>query len=289
MFGGGTFPESAKATLSLRDDELFVTWDSSIDTGGQAHLLRSLADEKSELKSRRRYTWQEFKDEVSESGHYRYIYRGQQDSSWRLRTAFHRSGRFNLRKYTKMYLPIVHQHIIPHTNIIFDRDNPAQNGAFLSLAQHHGFPTPLLDWSYSPFVAVFFAFRGMTNSVALDGKSARVFVFDKGGWEKDLPQLQDLFTPRRHFSVLETLPIENPRMIPQQALSTVTNLDDIEPYIQLLEKEAGKTYLRVIDIPHSNRDYVLGDLAKMGITAGSIFPGLDGVCEQMKDRFFPST
>jgi len=288
LIDSGQFPASAQATLSLIGEELHVHWTSSINTEGTANLIPSLANRPSTISSPDQFTWEGFRSIVSSHEHYRFIYRGQQHSDWRLRTHFHRSGRFNLHSYTKRHLPIVHQHITPHTNVFLDRDNARQNGAFLSLAQHHGFPTPLLDWTYSPFVAIFFAFRGMKNSVASDGGSVRVFYFDKGEWEKDLPQYQDLFTPYRHFSVLETFPIENPRMIPQQALSTVTNLDDIESYIQFAEKKIGKTYLNVIDIPHSHRDEVLGDLAKMGITAGSIFPGLDGVCEQMKNRFFPS-
>jgi hypothetical protein len=40
--------------------------------------------------------------------------------------------------------------------------------------------------------------------------------------------------------LLDALAIENTRMIPQQALSTITNVDDIESYIQGTE-QAGKT------------------------------------------------
>jgi hypothetical protein len=31
---------------------------------------------------------------------------------------------------------------------------------------------------------------------------------------------------------------------------------------------------------------VMQDLALMGITAGALFPGLDGACLQLKERFF---
>jgi hypothetical protein len=30
------------------------------------------------------------------------------------------------------------------------------------------------------------------------------------------------------------------------------------------------------------------ELALMGITAGSLFPGLDGACEELRERLFPS-
>ena len=74
-------------------------------------------------------------------------------------------------------------------------------------------------------------------------------------------------------------------MIPQQAASTITNVDDIESYIQSVQQN-GKTYLRAIDLPVNNRRQVVRDLSYMGITAGSLFPGLDGACEELKERNF---
>ena len=75
-------------------------------------------------------------------------------------------------------------------------------------------------------------------------------------------------------------------MIPQQALSTITNIDDIEFYISQLEKLHQKTYLEVIDLPVIDRPRIMKELAMMGITAGSLLPGLDGTCEALRERFF---
>ncbi|MDT3778261.1 hypothetical protein PJI16_11905 [Nitrospira sp. MA-1] len=110
-------------------------------------------------------------------------------------------------------------------------------------------------------------------------------VFDQLQWKSDWPQLVMLATAVPHVSIGEFLAIENERMIPQQAASTVTNVDDIESYIKLKESP-GKTYLSAIDLPASERDKVVQELRFMGITAGSLFPGLDGACEELKDRNF---
>jgi hypothetical protein len=79
--------------------------------------------------------------------------------------------------------------------------------------------------------------------------------------------------------------MENERVIPQQAASTVTNVDDIESYIESKESGTGK-YLWAIDLPVRERRSVVRELSYMGITAGSLFPGLDGACEELMERNF---
>jgi hypothetical protein len=159
-----------------------------------------------------------------------------------------------------------------------------ENGAFYNLVQHHGYPTPLLDWSYSPFVAAFFAFR-YAERIADDGP-VRIFVFDRKQWVSDFNQLQKIAPARLHFSIMEFSAVGNERLVPQQAISSITNVEDIESYVRSREREKKKTYLRVIDLPKSERKKAMRELRLMGITAGSLFPGLDGACEALRAAQF---
>jgi hypothetical protein len=174
------------------------------------------------------------------------------------------------------------------TKHVFNVQIPEETGAFYNLVQHHGYPTPLLDWTYSPYVAAFFAYRRISNEKAARAKpdeNVRIFVFDQAKWRADWQQHNALIVPIQHVSVMEFLAIENERLIPQQGASTLTNVDDIETYVMSKESEA-KKYLWAIDLPVRERRDVARELAYMGITAGSLFPGLDGACEELKQRNF---
>ncbi|MDQ3315597.1 MAG: FRG domain-containing protein [Verrucomicrobiota bacterium] len=202
-----------------------------------------------------------------------------------MRTKFHRSHRKDLVKYVVEDIPLAYRTLTARTKHLFDLGNPGQLGAFWNLLQHHGYPTPLLDWTYSPFVAAFFAYRRKQSHGAPSDK-IRIFIFDRASWMRDYAQLQVINFAQPHFSVLEALAIENARALPQQSLSTLTNVDDIESYIRISEQQTGKKYLKAIDLPASQRREVMVELSLMGITAGSLFPGLDGACEELYGRMF---
>lgn len=111
-------------------------------------------------------------------------------------------------------------------------------------------------------------------------------IFDLGAWEKDFKQGKNLISAFKHLSVVEFLAIENERMIPQQSVPTATNINDIESYVSDCEVLMSKKYLTAVDIPVSERSGIIKELSYMGITAGALFPGLDGVCEELKERNF---
>jgi hypothetical protein len=63
-------------------------------------------------------------------------------------------------------------------------------------------------------------------------------------------------------------------------------VDDIETYIAEKEAATKKQFLRMVDLPVSERDLVIRELTLMGVTAGSLFPGVEGTCEELRERFF---
>src|SRR5215471_829025 len=214
------------------DKSLSLRWTTSMKTEGQCELPRSRAGEPSDLVPLDK-EWEAYKGYISCLEVRRYLFRGQ-TQPWRLRSSFHRAGRADLTRFLNEDIQTLHKHLSARTKHVFNLEIPNENGAFFNLVQHHGYPTPLIDWTYSPYVAAFFAYRGISNEEADNAPATskvRVLVLDQRHWRSDFPQIPWLEPATQHFSILEFLAIENERMIPQQAVSTVTNVDDIEAFI----------------------------------------------------------
>lgn len=281
-----TVSKYADVTGSWGNDSLELSWTTDIGATGICVLPRSMADKPSELVALDK-EWGAYKEYVARLEGRRYLFRGQ-NKPWRLRTSFHRTRRADLTRFLSEDVQVLHKHLSARTKHVFNLESPNENGAFFNLVQHHGYPTPLLDWTYSPYVAAFFAYRGISNekaAIADTGDKVRILVFDQAQWRTDWKQLHQLLTAVLHVTIGEFMAIENERMIPQQAASTVTNVDDIESYIKSKESN-GKKYLSAIDLPVRDRKQVVRELGYMGITAGSLFPGLDGACEELSERNF---
>jgi hypothetical protein len=275
--------EKANVKLKVSGNRLEVDAVSDIGITLNSVLEKPPEEEKSKILGKK-MTWSEFKLYISEISKSTYLFRGQQ-KPWRLCTSFHRRGRYRVNQFADKDVKQLHQKLSAITSHFFDLTQPDQNGAFFNLLQHHGYPTPLLDWSHSPYVAAFFAFRDWPIKYSGD-EVVRVYMFNNVEWQKRYLQIQNLDPPYPHLSVMEFIAINNPRLIPQQAVTTVTNIHDIEAYVLAREKETHIRYLEAIDIPASEREVAMRDLRFMGITAGSMFPGIDGVCEELRERNF---
>lgn len=283
----GILPAEVSVSLSLNGDRLSGHWSTDAETKGSVDLRRSKASTASlYTPDTEIVSWDTFQSKVSKLAKepYRYIFRGQA-APWRLRTSFHRTNRKDLWRYWNDDIPRVRHASIGVGGQVFDRLNADHNGAFMHLLQHHGYPTPMLDWTYSPYIAAFFAYSSASPD-AKGGPPMRIFMFDAEEWRADYNQLLHITLCKPHFSLLEPVALRNPRALPQQSVAAITNLDDIETYIRLREEQSGKQYLRVFDLDPLERNSALRQLGLMGISPGSMFPGIEGVCREYRDRHF---
>jgi hypothetical protein len=132
----------------------------------------------------------------ADPGNRRFLYRGQPDSEWKLTTT--------LDRYLLVPVPMkdyyryafrVKPRIETYLNRIWDVPTPPEyeewlnsldgvwfpNFAgyeYLAFLRHHGFPSPFLDWTASPYLAAFFATRDVESPA--DWMSVYVFLEDIG-------------------------------------------------------------------------------------------------------------
>jgi hypothetical protein len=275
--------DTSKVELNFEGNKLNISSFSDIGVELICTLEKSNDTNQSIIKGEKK-SWIQFKELISGMESSKYLFRGQKEP-WRLRTTFHRGERYRISEFTNKDVKQLHQRLSAITKHYFDLAVPDQNGAFFNLLQHHGYPTPLLDWSYSPYVSAFFAFRSWNLGYEGEGY-IRIYLFDNEAWQRKYKQIQSLEPPYPHLSVMEFISIDNPRLVPQQAVTTVTNIDDIEAYILDKQEKDGINYIKAIDIPANEREVAMRELRFMGITAGSMFPSIDGVCEELRERNF---
>ena len=228
-------PTTADIDLQLAGNTLSINWRTSIGTTGSAVATSSKTRDgvPSSLKPTATKGWEGFKKAVNALAQKRYIYRGQENNTWRLRTSFHRTGRADLQRFSQDDMTDLNRMFSALSHHVFDLQNANHYAALIHLAQHHGYPTPLLDWTWSPYVAAFFAFRNIKKTER-SRKRVRIFKLDSVEWNK-LPRADRLFGFPPNATILNPLAFGNARAIPQQSISIVSNVDDIETHIETVE------------------------------------------------------
>ncbi|MCJ1961052.1 FRG domain-containing protein [Novosphingobium sp. 2637] len=96
---------------------------------------------------------QQYMDALRQHGRNGSLYRGQPNKNWKIVPSVFRDGQRGIRDLDGLSL-------WKREAARFASPLPQDDVGWLILAQHYGIPTPLLDWSTSPLVGLFFACDG---------------------------------------------------------------------------------------------------------------------------------
>lgn len=217
-------------------------------------------------------------------------YRGSSDAGTLLQSGLVRlGGDVELeRQLMRAFRKYARQDAVPHDT---DWD-------WLALGQHHGLPTRLLDWTYSPYVALHFA----THNLEKYDRDGVVWVVDYGEAHERLPQrlrdvlaqegaqvfttellaaispaLRDLEDEGGEFILFVEPPSFDARIVNQYALFSVTAPVDLQ-----VEELA-----RRVVIPAGLKWEIRDKLDQANVTERVLFPGLDGISRWLARYYTP--
>ncbi len=179
-------------------------------------------------------------------------------------------------------------------------DNPPSKhnyAGWVSLMQHYGLPTRMLDWSQSPLIAVFFAtetYKNLPDTDACVWVLAPGLLNEKEGFGNciypiDADTTQEMLLPafkHAHHNpelvnrILACSSTENNlRMYSQHSNFTVHNS------LERLEDICDENMLYKIIIPHERKEYFFGSLRALGITESFVYPDLDHISADLMDEY----
>ena len=257
-------------------------------------------------------SWEEFEEEIlgphvereSPLSH-GFIYRGQAKDSWGLKPSLTRlldslgfsRGDGNAIEKSLLYRFKNRAHLFLDPRVDpSGSGSPFQIAAYLewwSLMQHYRAPTRVLDWTSSPLVALYFATNdhwkedgalwiahgGLLNEAAApSGILEKPTQNSSDFWWKD--------DPERVVGVMaKARPTE--RMLAQQGCFTVSPDLLLDHQLGITESltKVGKSnphYPRKVIVAAECKSELLRRLHYLNVTAASLFPGIDGLGEELE-------
>ncbi|MGE0200781.1 MAG: FRG domain-containing protein [Candidatus Melainabacteria bacterium] len=242
--------------------------------------------------------WRDFEKAIFNdfsSEDFKHIFRGQRRFNWALTPSIARYSEAGV--YTKKDLE---RQVKGFKFAIRGRASDSvmnwEDNDLMALGQHHGLKTNLLDWTFSPFVALFFAFERQDKPDEKPVNYSRVvYAINKDKLLEVLPDLSILFH--------EPLQNDHTRLISQAGSFTVSPYGQESLENHIINQLAGADI--DVDNPDELRQFIckmhvatkddderigcLKWLRKMNIHHGSLFPDLIGSSSYCNELFDLST
>jgi len=160
---------------------------------------------------------------------------------------------------------------------------PESDDDWWALAQHHGMATPLLDWTESPFAAMYFAFD--KEHAPISDKRA---IWALGSVNAKNREITAAHTGRSApiLAFIRPMQDENSRLVSQSGLFTRAPYGEtVDSWIgkHFISHTAGAFLLKIV-IPNRDRPDCLRTLTKMNINHLSLFPDLYGAGQHCNKR-----
>lgn len=221
-------------------------------------------------------TWSSLSDYIDCNYTYfkAYIFRGQADAEWKLESTLARALKKIYPSLETDNKYIVDKHLQEFKKNLrgrskFDLDHISENELWAT-GQHFGLFTPLLDWSDSPYVALFFSLQGESKS----GKRC-LWTF----YEKYIETINAKYDEKENkLATVRPLSNDNTRLVSQQGLflklPIITSLEDIIGQID--SDYNGSQIISRITFPDTIKDECLASLNNMNINTLTLFPDIIG-------------